>query len=132
MGKPPSKTIVQKQKEISVVDRLGRSKNTIYLMECRKCKTQYVGKSKTALNIRLINQRSNAYKPTNDSIPACKHFHGNGHDFTRDAKFTIIEQIKDANQKPQEEISHIILQREYFWINKLKTLTPLGFNQELN
>ena len=101
-------------------------------MECRKCKTQYVGKSKTALNIRLINHRSNAYKPTNDSIPACKHFHGNGHDFTRDAKFTIIEQIKDANQKPQEEISHIILQREYFWINKLKTLTPLGFNQELN
>ena len=109
-----------------------RSKNIIYLMECRKCKTQYVGKSETAFNIRLNNHRSNGYKPTNDSIPACKHFHGNGHDFTRDAKFTIIEQIKDANQKPQEEISRIILQRENFWITKLKTLTPLGFNQELN
>ena len=101
-------------------------------MECRKCKTQYVGKSETAFNIRLNNHRSNSCKPTSDSIPACKHSQGNGHDFTRDAKFTIIEQIKDANQKPQEEISRIILQRENFWINKIKTLTTLGFNQELN
>ena len=109
-----------------------RSKNIIYLMECRKCQTQYVGKSETSFNIRLNNHRSNAYKPTNDSIPACKHFHGDGHDFNRDAKFTIIEQIRDVNQKSKEQINHTILKRENFWITKLKTLTPYGFNQELN
>ena len=101
-------------------------------MECRKCNMQYVGKCETSFNIRLNNHRINAYKPTNDSIPACKHFHGDGHDFNRDAKFTIIERIGDTNQKSQEQISRIILQRENFWIVKLKTLTPHGFNQELN
>ena len=43
-----------------------------------------------------------------------------------------IERIGDTNQKSQEQISRIILQRENFWIVKLKTLTPHGFNQELN
>ena len=109
-----------------------RSNNVIYLMECCKCNMQYVGKCETSFNIRLNNHRINAYKPTNDSIPACKHFHGDGHDFNRDAKFTIIERIGDTNQKSQEQISRIILQRENFWIVKLKTLTPHGFNQELN
>ena len=55
-------------------------------MECRKSKTQYAGKCKTAFNIRLNNHRTNAYRPTNYSIPACKHFHRNGHVFNRDAK----------------------------------------------
>ena len=109
-----------------------KSNNIIYLMECRKCKTQYVGKCETAFNIRLNNHRTNAYHPTNDSIPACKHFHGDGHDFNRDAKFTIIEQIRNTNGKTQTQINKIILQRENFWIIKLKTLTPHGFNQELN
>ena len=101
-------------------------------MECRKCNMQYVGKCETSFNIQLNNHRTNAYKPTNDSIPACKHFHGDGHDFNRDAKFIIIERIGDTNQKSQEQISRIILQRENFWIVKLKTLAPHGFNQELN
>ena len=109
-----------------------KSNNIIYLMECRKCKTQYVGKCETAFNIRLNNHRTNAYHPTKDSIPACKHFHGDGHDFNRDAKFTIIEQIRNTNGKTQTQINKIILQRENFWIIKLKTLTPHGFNQELN
>ena len=62
-----------------------RSKNIIYLMECRKCKTQYKCKSETAFNVRLNNHQ-----------------------------FTIIEKIKNANQKLQEEISRIISQRENF------------------
>ena len=65
-------------------------------MQCRKCQTQYVGKSENTFNIRLNNHRKNAYKPTNDPIPARKHFHGNGNDFNRDAKFTIIGQIRDV------------------------------------
>ena len=84
------------------------------------------------INLWLNNHRSNAYHPTNDSIPACKHFHEDGHDFKRDAKVTIIEQIRNTNGKTQTQINKIILQRENFWIIELKTLTPHGFNQELN
>ena len=65
-----------------------------------------------------------------DTIPACKHFNGKDHDFNRDAKFTLIEQI--GNSKTTVEKQTIILQRENFWITTLRTLTPLGFKQELN
>ena len=93
------------------------------LMECRKWKTQYAGKCKTAFNIRLNNHGTNAYHPTNYSIPACKHFHRNGHVFNRDAKFTIIEQIRNTNGKTQTQINKIIPQQpENFWIIRLKTL----------
>ena len=97
-------------------------------MECRKCHTQYIGKSETLFNIRLNNHKSNAYKPTNDSFPACKHFYGDVHDFNRDTEFTIIEQIRDTNQNTKKQINYTILQRENFWITKLKTLTLYGFN----
>ena len=63
-----------------------------------------------------------------DTIPACKHFNGKDHDFNRDAKFTLIDQIR--NSKTIVEKQTIILQKENFWITTLRTLTPLGFNQE--
>ena len=118
-------------------------------MECRKCHIQYIGKTETAFNQRLNNHRSNAYRPKPDTIPACKHFNGKDHVFNRDEKFTLIEQIgnskaivdRDAkftlieqigNSKTIVEKQTIILQRENFWITTMETLTPLGFNQELN
>ena len=82
-------------------------------------------------NVRLNNHRKDARNPKEDTIPACKHFNGNGHDFNKNARFTIIEQIKDST-KTQEQKRTILLKRENFWITKLKTLTPLGLNMELN
>ena len=100
-------------------------------MECRKCKIQYVGKTITPFNSRLNKHRSDATHPNSDTIPADLHFSDNNHNFTKDASFTIIEQIKDAN-KSNEEKGTILLRRENFWIKKLKTLKPKGLNQELN
>ena len=66
----------------------------IYLLECRKCHIQYVGKTETPFNHRLNNHRNNAYRPKLDTIPACKHFNNSGHVTTsKDAKFTIIEKF---------------------------------------
>ena len=107
-----------------------RSTNVIYLLQCQKCKIQYIGKTENPFNIRLNNHRHGANYPTEDTIPAAKHFSTN-HVFIRDAKFTIIEQIKDSS-KTKEEKRSILLRRENFWIDKMKTLTPLGLNQELN
>ena len=99
-------------------------------MECKKCKIQYVGKTDNQFNIRLNSHRHGANNPTEDTIPAQKHFSVN-HNFNNDAQFTIIEQIKDQSKSPEEKRA-LLLQRENFWITKLKTLTPHGFNQELN
>ena len=107
-----------------------RSSNVIYLLQCQKCNIQYIGKTENPFNIRLNNHRHGANHPTEDTIPAAKHFSVN-HDFNRDAKFTIIEEIKDTS-KTQGEKRSILLRRENFWIKKLKTLTPLGLNQGLN
>ena len=103
----------------------------IYLMECRKCKIQYVGKTKTAFNVRLNKHRSDAAHPTPTTIPGDLHFTNPHHNFLNDAKFTIIEEIK-GKSKLIEEKDNILLKRENFWITKLKTLKPLGLNQELN
>ena len=108
-----------------------RSRCVIYLMECRKCKIQYIGKTKTAFNERLNKHRSDTAHPTPTTIPADRHFANPQHNFQSDAKFTIIEEIK-GQSKSIEEKDNILLKRENFWITKLKTLKPLGLNQELN
>ena len=101
-------------------------------MECRKCHIQYVGKIETQFNQRLNNHRNNAYRPKPDTIPACRHFSDNNdHDFNKDAKFTLIEQIHDRTRSLKQK-QHTILQRENFWITELRTLSPHGLNQELN
>ena len=51
-----------------------KSKYVIYLLECTKCKIQYVGKAETEFNIRLNNHRKYVWKP--DAIPASSHFSG--------------------------------------------------------
>ena len=47
------------------------------------------------------------------------------------AKFTIIEELKQKN-RPKYIMRKILEQREDSWVVKLRTLTPDGFNKELN
>ena len=64
--------------------------NAIYiyiLLECSKCKIQYVGKAETEFNIRLDNHRKDVWKP--DAIPASCHFSGKSHNFNTHAKFIL-------------------------------------------
>ena len=49
-----------------------KSKYVIYLLECTKCKIQYVGKAETEFNIRLNNYRKDVWKP--DAILASRHY----------------------------------------------------------
>ena len=66
-----------------------------------------------------------------DAIPAIRHFSQTGHNFEHDAKFTIIEQIRNLNKEKQEK-RRILEHREDLWILKLKTLQPYGLNDKLN
>ena len=100
-----------------------KSSHLIYLLQCRNCQLQYVGKSETSLNIRLNNHRKDS--KNKNSILACKHFQN----FQWDAKFTLIEQITETFTST-EQLWLLLKKRENFWILKLKTLYPDGLNQE--
>ena len=106
-----------------------KSKFVIYLMECCKCKLQYVGKSEHPMNIRINKHRDDVSRP--DAIKVCQHFNTNSHKFNRDAIFTIIEQLQRQNRSIAE-MRHILEGREDFWIRRLNTLHPNGFNIGLN
>ena len=79
---------------------------------------------------RRINKHRNDAKKS-DSIPVDKHFLEPGHDFNRDFKLIIIEEIGSRNMT-KEQIRNTLLKREDFWILKLNTLEPHGFNDRLN
>ena len=117
-------------REYKIYHRVNcRSKFVIYLMECSRCKLQYVGKSEWTLNIRINKHRNDVLK--DDAILACRHFSETQHTFNEDAKFTIIETLNNQGKCLLEK-RRILEDREDFWIKTLKTLTPDGFNQTLN
>ena len=102
-----------------------KSSHLIYLLQCRICQLQYVGKSETSFNIRLNNHRKDS--KNKNPILACKHFQNSNHNFQRDAKFTLIEQITKSFTTI-EQLRLLLKKRENFWILKLKTLYPDGLN----
>ena len=99
-----------------------KSENLIYLLQCRICHFQYVGKSETPFNIRLSDHRKDAKSQA--LILVCKYFNKQNHNFQKHAEFTLIEQIKSKQEH--------LRRRENFWVLKLITLYPDGLNQELN
>ena len=118
------------QKSYKIFHHLNcKSKYAIYLMECNICKLQYVGKTEWPMNIRINNHRKDCHQEY--AIPAIRHFSINGHSFNNNAKFTIIEQLKDTS-KSIEKLREILEFREDFWILKLETLHPFGLNDKLN
>ena len=104
-----------------------KSKCVIYLLECTKCKMQYVGKVETEFNIRLNNHRIYVWKP--DAIPTSCNFSGKNHNFNTHAKFILIEQIRHVDIDT-EKIKERLKKRENFWILTLEKITPKGLNQE--
>ena len=107
-----------------------KSSHVIYLIECELCNYKaYVGKSEHQSNLRTYNHRSDAKKIV--SIPVDQHYGQPGHDSTKHACITLIEQIQNRN-KSKEEMTHILEKRVDFWIKALDTLHPNRFNQGLN
>ena len=98
-------------------------------MECILCKMQYVGKAETAFNLRLNNRRKDTKK--SNSILGCKHFQEKGHNFDKNAKFIIIDKLINLHSS-KEALREMLVIRENFWIQQLKTLAPFGLNQELS
>ena len=108
-----------------------KSKYVIYLLECTKCKIQYVGKTETEFNIRLNNHTKDLWKP--DAILASRHFSGKDHNFKTYAIFIPTEQTRHIDKEKDKNKKRFLgKQRENFWILTQETLTLKGLNQELN
>ena len=107
-----------------------RSKYCIYLGHCTLCpKSQYIGKSEPAANLRYNTHRRDVHGPLGG--PFDKHFQLPGHQFNEHARFTLIEQINPKG-KTTAEIRQLMEDREDYWMVRLKTLTPHGYNDHLN
>ena len=107
-----------------------KDRNVLYLLECLKCNGKaYVGKTETPMNLRMNGHRSDSNNRRKLAVDI--HFGQPGHNFERDARFTIIEKIKKSNLQ-NEELTNLLLRREDFWMVKLQTIEPNGFNQGLN
>ena len=108
-----------------------RSKNVIYLGYCLKCPyNQYVGKSEPPAHKRFNGHRSDVDSTKGNNFD--KHFRLPGHNFDHDARFILIEQIRNDQALSKEEIREILEDREDFWMLKLRTLAPDGHNDHLN
>ena len=60
-----------------------------------------------------------------------QYFSSNGHDFNRAAKFTIIE-TREKKKHELDNISVIIEKHEDKSFKRFRTLTPNGFNIQVN
>ena len=96
-----------------------KSKDVVYLIQCKRCGLQYVGETEQALNERLNSHRSDI-KRKNIDKPVAAHFNKPGHSST-DLAVMVIDQLW-GNDSVIRKI------REERWITILQTASPGGLN----
>ena len=96
-----------------------KSSNVIYLLKCRRHPSaRYIGQTSRQLNQRLRGHRASVRHPGSKSEwPLYRHF-ADGHHDTDDLLISPLESVRKNK----------LLDREMFWINKLKTYRPPGLN----
>ena len=99
---------------------LCKIKNVIYLLECKKCGLQYVGKSWRPFHLR-VNEHKSTFKLRNKTVLA-QHYHNSS---CSDQYYLRIIEIID---KKVTDFKAKLLEREEFWIKTLKTQYPFGLN----
>ena len=103
------------------------SSNVIYLISCRRCGVQYVGKTAQTLRSRLNNHR-NRIKQLVD-LYLYNHFSSDGHSINDLCIMPIEEVMLEVNDKLS--LASKLLTREEFWIRELCSLYPYGLNDNI-
>ena len=100
--------------------------NVIYLINCTKCKVQYVGSTTTRFRTRFNNHTSRVNAHVNLSLNQkgkddliYRHFNSDGHRGLEDMQIQLIDHVKGEKE---------LRERENHWIYKLATLAPHGLN----
>ena len=102
-----------------------KSKNLIYLVECKLCNMYYVGKTTQALHKRINGHRASKSNCTLSTLTDestlyyhCKYEHENTLNFNNLYSFTIIKYVSPLN----------LLVTEQSFINRFNTIRPIGLN----
>ena len=102
-----------------------RSKNIIYLVTCRACGKQGVGRT-TAFQSRISNYISHICKkePTCSTV---KHFYEAPDHSVQDFRIMGVVQLENPPKQPKALKARLI-EFEGYWQVKLQTLEPYGLN----
>ena len=65
-------------------------------------------------------------------IPVSNHFKIHGHNFIKNAKFTLIEQLMEISNVSKGTLRLRLNRQEHLWIIKLEIFAPMVINQEVN
>ena len=113
-----------------------KTKNVVYLITCRICAAQYVGETVREFGVRMREHWDKIRKGDKSQI-VYSHFQSDErHKNCRIEdmlRFQIIEKVKTEDITNQDDglIRKRRLEREMFWIAKLRTAYPLGLNDRL-
>ena len=113
------------------------SSNVVYLVTCRICRLQYVGETSRAANVRW---QEHMYKIRKGDKSQLIYSHFDCDDAHRNTpvedriRFQIIEKIKcdDLPSADSVSIRKRRVERELYWISKLRTVFPLGLNDKVS
>lgn len=102
----------------------------IYMITC-PCPKIYVGKTKRTLKVRIGEQlREINDKEKAPEKPLAKHFASHHGRSSTEMQVKGIYVLKLPTRRG--DFDRILLQKEKWWVNRLKSLVPLGLNTELN
>ena len=95
------------------------TKNVIYLIPCKKCGVQYVGKSNQTLRTRFNNHCARLKQMCD--IFLYNHFNPDNHDIT----IMPIEEVT-VEREDQMSLADKLSAREKFWYRELCSVYPYG------
>ena len=109
------------------------SESVVYLITCKRCGIQYVGKTLTQLNKRWHTYKSDSISYVNDKnckiscVHVTPHFWGRSECSEDDLMIQPIEKVR--NPDSGLTLGETLLGRELFWIKTLRTYYPFGLNE---
>lgn len=103
------------------------SVGVVYVIECTKCDLLYVGNTTRKLKTRVMEHLNYIVNPTYTNISnVARHFI---QEHNRSTEFFCTYGIENVRvPKRGGSVNKILLQREAFWILRLKTRVPAGLN----
>ena len=106
------------------------------MITCKICKIQYVGETKRAFSVRMKEHLSKIVKGDTSQIIYrhfnCDEAHRNM-PIEKRIHFQILEKVFDKDVSPLDDtqMRKRRINRELFWISRLRTSYPLGLNDKI-
>ena len=105
-----------------------QSQNVIYVIECIRCKVQYVGETRCSLKTRLQRHLSDIRTYKDTSVASHFNYDCVSENNVADLIIYPIEMIPEQGSAHKNDKK--LLMRESFWIQELDTLEPYGLNKK--